>query len=82
MEDATMPQVTIEVPERVLEVMKKHDMTPEEVFEYGFELMSSEIPNEETLQAMEQSERGEGIYTAKDENDFYESLGLDKWRRP
>jgi hypothetical protein len=77
-----MPQVTIEVPENVLEVMKKHEMTPEEVFEYGFELMSNEIPNEETLRAMEHSERGEGVHTAKDEDDFYASLGLDKWRKP
>jgi hypothetical protein len=75
-----MPAITIDVSEKVLAIMKKHDMTPEEVFDYGFDLLSNEIPTEETLGTMRESELDEGAYTAKDEDDLFRSLGVAEWR--
>jgi hypothetical protein len=76
-----MPQILVNVSEKALETMARFDITPDEALDYGVELLAMETPNEENLKAFERSEKDEGIYTAKDEDDFYTSLGLDKWRK-
>ena len=37
---------------------------------------SMEIPNEETLQALEATERREGLFHAKDAEDLFRQLGI------
>lgn len=41
-------------------------------------LLSSNIPNEETLQAFEETDKGEGLITCKDVGDLFDKLGLNE----
>ena len=41
-------------------------------------LFSPNIPNQETLKAFEESDRGEGIITCKDVGDLFDKLGLNE----
>jgi hypothetical protein len=79
LEEGTMPQITIDISDKSAAIMKQFDISAEEAFDYGLELLARETPNEENLRIFEKSERDEGVYTAKDKEDLFKSLGLDKW---
>jgi antitoxin component of RelBE/YafQ-DinJ toxin-antitoxin module len=73
--------VVITVSEKTLDFLEEHGVSVEEALDHAVVCIDLEIPNKKTVQALQKSERGEGLYTVKNQDDFYASLGLDKWRK-
>jgi antitoxin component of RelBE/YafQ-DinJ toxin-antitoxin module len=71
-----MPQITINVSDQALKYLSMASVTPDQAVEYAARLIKEEIPNNETLQAIEESKRNEGVYTAKDLEDLFRHLGM------
>jgi antitoxin component of RelBE/YafQ-DinJ toxin-antitoxin module len=85
-----MPQITITLPEqdmaKATAVVAQKGLSLAEAISLEVNRIAVQetfeiphIPNKKTAEALDRSERGEGVYTAEDKEDLFRHLGLDKW---
>jgi hypothetical protein len=71
-----MPQITVDVPESILNYLDEHHVSVAEALEHAVVCIDLEIPNKETVRALLHPEDD---YAAKDLDDAFKRVGLDKW---
>jgi hypothetical protein len=69
--------ISLETPQEYVDFLAANDLDLAGTFYRGVVVISEEIPNEETIAAMNSSI--DECHVAKDKEDFYKQIGLDKW---
>jgi hypothetical protein len=72
-----MPQITIDISENTLTMLKGTGLTPDEVFEKGMRQIREETPNELTAETIRNGRQGIDVLYAENVDDMFRILEDD-----